>query len=78
MREKTVIRTEQYACPKCDRSVTFKYYEVQSFADEIEEPILKVRDKIIDYGRCQLAAEAAIPHHPIQSEIEDCPFYMEL
>ncbi|MCA1638470.1 MAG: hypothetical protein LC768_09090, partial [Acidobacteria bacterium] len=76
--EKRVSKTKQLLCSKCNRNVAFRYYERQFFADEIEEPVSKVVDEIIDYGQCQLAAEATIPRHPIHSEIQECPVYQAL
>jgi hypothetical protein len=74
MPEKTVPKTKQFTCPKCNRNITFKYDEIQSFADEVEEPVYKGLGKITDYGQCKVAAEASIPNHPTNNEFKACPF----
>jgi hypothetical protein len=78
MPQKTVIKSKQFDCPKCNRNVTFRYREIYHFADEFVEPVDKSIDRILDYGRCQIAAEAKIPNHPIHGEIQDCPIYQVL
>lgn len=78
MPTKTVVKDKQFACDKCNRNVTFRYVENQYFADEFDEPIDKSVDRVLDYGQCQVAAEANIPKHPIYSEMQECPVYTSL
>lgn len=78
MSKKTVIKSTTYACSKCNRDVTFRFFEIQFFANELEDPIGRSLDKIIDHGQCGVAQTAAIPHHPLHDEMTSCPFYQEL
>jgi hypothetical protein len=78
MPQKTVIKSQQFECPKCNRDVTFRYTEIQFFADESDAPIAKTVDEILSYGQCQVAADAKIQGHPIHSEMVECPIYEAL
>ena len=74
MTQRTVIKEEQYACPKCMRNVTFRYEEIQFGSDEI--PLIgAVKDKVISYGQCEVAEQARVPGHPVVSEIQACPYF---
>ncbi len=77
MPNKTVPKAKQFACPKCNRNVTFKYLEIQFSSDEVSA-IGTALDKITNYGQCQVAAQAKIPNHPIHNEMQDCPVYQAL
>lgn len=77
MSKRTVPKTEQFLCSKCD-TVTFSYFEIQHFADESKEPLLKTVDRIIDLGQCQVAAKALFPSRPTPNEMQECPIYQKL
>ncbi len=77
MPNKTVSKAEHFDCPKCGRSVTFRYSAIQFSSDEAG--VIKTSlDKITDYGQCQVAAEAAIPNRPVLNEMQECPVYQAL
>jgi hypothetical protein len=78
MPKKTVTKSQQFSCPKCNQTVTFRYLENQFFADEINQPIGTSIDKVTHYGQCPVAANANHPHHPTHFEMLECPVYKEI
>ena len=72
-----VIRTKQYVCVKCNQMVTFKYRAVRYKADEVGIS-RETLDVVLDFGTCEVAKKARVPNHPVNDELQNCPFYQSL
>jgi hypothetical protein len=71
--QNSVMKEEVFDCPRCGR-VNFKagYHELY---DRDGIYTRTVADKVVDWGKCRLAAKAHIPGRPTHAEIAGCPFY---
>ena len=78
MPKRTVEKTKQFDCPRCNRSVTFTYHQLQFVESSSGDIFASTFDRVTDYGECLLAAEAGDPARPSKDKIRDCPFYQML
>jgi len=66
-----------FDCSKCNRRVVFIVEEINFTSDEGELPITPSIGDVLSYGNCQVAQDAAVPGHPVLTEIVNCPFLNE-
>lgn len=77
MSNKTTIESQNFNCEKCEQQVTFRL-RVLHFGNDETDSYASTVDRILDYGKCALAAQAKIPGHPLHSDVEGCPVYKNL
>lgn len=76
MTENSTLHRKQFDCPKCDRSIIFRYSQKEITVDG--NVVRTELDKIFSYGQCQIALEAKVPGNPAIDEIMNCPFYQSI
>ena len=57
--------------------VTFKYRAIRYKADEVGTRGETI-DVVLDFGTCEVAKKAKVPNHPVNDELQNCPFYQSL
>jgi hypothetical protein len=73
------IEPREYNCDRCGL-IRASVEIVRHFSDEGHDlsPDREIVARVHGYGSCQVAASAAVPGHPVLSELSACPVFSEL
>ncbi len=73
--ESKSLHRAQYDCAKCDKSVIFRYSQVEFRVDG--NAVSTSIDKVLSGGKCEEAQKAPDPNALTLADMSECPFFID-